>query len=282
MTAEDIMIGSVNSGGWAVQKTDAAKVANDLVTKVDGNVDIEKSARQAASNRQTEQDDGNVATGYARGGFPADVQLGDELTAQLDQSRFSREEIAVRSPTAQSVFTSLDMQNKGYLDRQALEAAFSKMSDDSEANAQKVEQLLKELDVDGDAQISANEFSLGFSQIEQQGSSAADALDGADVADAVTDASASASVVATTTTPLQAAPDANSAAADLNSDGLVGLQELVSFQAKQAEVQQVAQSSQQERDVVNRITTQLVQTYGRFDAQVANATVQVNPFNTTA
>lgn len=275
------MIGSVNSGGWSVQKTDAAKVANDLLTKVDGNaLDIEKSARQAALTRSNEQEEGNVATGYARGGFPAEVQLGDELTAQLDQSRFSREEIAVRNPTAQSVFTSLDTENKGYLDRQALEAAFSKMSDDSEANAQKVEQLLKELDADGNDQISANEFSIGFSQIEQQGS-AADALGGADITDVASESEAT-SLPATLGAPLQTASDNGSLAADGNSDGLVGLQELVSFQTKQAEVQQVEQSAQQDRELVNRITTQLVQTYGRFDAEIANATVQVNPFNTMA
>ncbi|MDQ7968265.1 MAG: hypothetical protein REI95_01360 [Oxalicibacterium faecigallinarum] len=272
------MIGGINNGGWAVQKTDSAKVATDLLAKADDILQgTEKPTRQTALTRPADQDTGDGGIGYARG-FPADVQLGDELAAQLDQSRFSREEIAVRNPTAQTVFTSLDVENKGYLDRQALQAAFDKMSDDSQANAQKVEQLLQEL-ADGNEQISADQFAAGVSQIAPQDASAADALSSADVTDVVAE---SAPVPAALGVPVQSTAVENSSVADMNSDGLVGLQELVSFQTKQAQVQQVEQTSQQERDIVNRITTQLVQTYGRFDAQVANATAQVNPFNTTA
>lgn len=268
------MIGSVNSSGWSVQ-TDAARLANDLVTKVDGNAhDIAKAARQTVSDRLAGQDEVDNGTGYVRGGIPPEQQIGDELAAQLDQSRFSREEIAARNPTAQAAFGRLDTENRGYLDREALQAAFSEMSGDSAANAEKVEQIFKALDADGNNQISESEFSIGIDQIERQ------RADQTSIGNPIAAGPADGNAPPAAGVPVQAAQE--TFPADINRDGAVSLQELVSYQTQQAEVQQAEQGAQQERDVVNRIATQLVQTYGRFDPEIANATSQVNPFSATA
>ncbi|MDO8304248.1 MAG: hypothetical protein Q7T06_00495, partial [Herminiimonas sp.] len=71
-------------------------------------------------------------------------------------------------------------------------------------------------------------------------------------------------------------------AADTNQDGTVSLQELVAYQTSEASKEAVKTDAQTNLDAATRLTTQLAQTYGRFDQDIANATSSVNLISATA
>ncbi|WP_293775977.1 EF-hand domain-containing protein [uncultured Oxalicibacterium sp.] len=261
------MIGSVQSGinsDWSTRKSDSVRSASELLSKVADVATDERNGVTAGRNATDASADPSTVTGERK--------LTEKLAAQRDQTRFANEDKADQRTAAQNAFSSIDTENKGYIDRASLKAALDEMSKDKEANAQAVEQIFKQIDTDGNDQISESEFTTAVEQTAQQ--------------DAADPAAASAG----TAPPLGGVPPAGGGStaskdtepADTNKDGSVSLQELMAYQRKQAEAKLVEENVRQQTEATNRIATQLAQTYGRFDAEVANATVSGNVFSATA
>lgn len=287
-------IGGVSSSSWTtVQRPDASKIASDLFAKVDtknqGYIDkaeLQSTLEQASdgksgSSTEVEQflskidadNDGKITKQELTDGVK---QLADQLDAQFDSARMSRAEMAAPPPpSTDDIFASLDTKNQGYIDKESLQAAFDKGSTDTEANAAAVEQIFKTLDADGDNKITKEELAAGIEQLAPQGAAPADAAQqakGAPPAGGARGAGGASEDSSSTTYE----------AADTNQDGTVSLQELVIYQLSQAAKSNTADENKTSIDAVMKIMTQLAQTYGQFDASVANASSSVNTISETA
>ncbi|GEM_PF-5004746 len=250
------MIASVGNG-WPVQRTDATRIAGDLLTRID--------SRTSAVNQTAgrEQDEGPRREDQAERKTGSERQVGDELAMQLQQSRLSRADAEAGLPATQTV-SSLDT-NDDYLDRAARQMG----SDDgasAELKAGAAAQLLLPNGADGAAGVVDNEFAVGIDRIDAGRTAQADNAEKAEPAGSVSLAAAGS----------QGEP------ADLNRDGAIGPQESSAHQTRQAEPVQAEAQAQQQRQAAERIATRLAQTYGRFDPEIANATLRVNPFHIAA
>ena len=263
-------IGGLSSGTSTVQRPDTVKSASELLARVDTKKqgDSEqaalKSASAASSTTDADYRSNQADTDGAR-------QLASELDAQFSNSRVARAEAGSERPSSKEIFASLDTKNQGYLDKQTLQAAFDKKSSDTAANTAKVEQVFKTVDTDGDNQISKLEFT---SSIDQPDGQSASAVDGG---------SAGKQAVGAPPPPRAAGGAAQEAAAtetydaaDTNQDGTVSLQELAAYQTSEASKEAVKTDAQSNLDAATKLRTQLAQTYGRFDQDIANATSSVN------
>lgn len=266
-------IGGLSSGTSTVQRPDTVKSASELLARTDTKKqgDSEQAALKSASSATDADYRSNQAdTDGAR-------QLASELDAQFSNSRVARAEAGAKRPSSEEIFASLDTKNQGYLDKQTLQAAFDKKSSDTAANTAKVEQVFKTVDTDGDNKISKLEFT---SSIDQPDGQSASAVDGS---------SAGKQAVGAPPPPRAAGGAAQEAAAteaydaaDTNQDGTVSLQELVAYQTTEASKEAVKTEAQTNLDAATKLTTQLAQTYGRFDQDIANATSSVNLISATA
>ena len=272
-------IGGLSSGTSTVQRPDTVKSASELLARTDTKKqgDSEQAALKSASAASSATDadyrSNQADTDGAR-------QLASELDAQFSNSRVARAETGSKRPSSEEIFASLDTKNQGYLDKQTLQAAFDKKSSDTAANTAKVEQVFKTVDTDGDNKISKLEFT---SSIDQPDGQSASAVDGS---------SAGKQAVGAPPPPppppraggaaQEAAATEAYDAADTNQDGTVSLQELVAYQTSEASKEAVKTDAQTNLDAATRLTTQLAQTYGRFDQDIANATSSVNLISAAA
>lgn len=248
------MIGNVGNA-WPVQRTDATRIAGDLLTRIDSRT----SAVNPSAGR--EQEEGPRREDQAERKAGNERQVGDELAMQLQQSRLARADAEAGLPGAQTV-SSLGT-NNDYLDRAAQQLASADGSD-IEAGAGAAAQPLLPNSADGGVRADDSEFEVGIDRIDA-GTARTD--------DAEQPAAGSAIALA--------AAGSGREAADLNRDGAIGPQESSVHQASQTEpVQAEAQAQQQQ--AAERIATRLAQTYGRFDPEIANATLRVNPFHIAA
>ncbi|MES2026971.1 MAG: EF-hand domain-containing protein [Pseudomonadota bacterium] len=292
-------IGGVSSStSWTVQRPDATKIANDLFAKVDTKNQgyIDKAALQSAleqvsadgSSTSTDVDqflskidadsDGKITKQELTDGVK---QLADQLDAQFDSSRVARAgagEPPPAPPSIDDIFSSLDTKNQGYLDKESLQAAFDKNSTDTEANTAKVEEIFKALDTDGDNKITKEELAAGIDQLggPDGAASAASGSGATEQAKGARPAGGGGGSAESSTTKTYEA-------ADTNQDGTVSLQELVAYQLSEASK---AASSETDKktsmDAVMKIMTQLAQTYGKFDQDIANSISSVNVISETA
>ena len=270
-------IGGLSSGTSTVQRPDTVKSASELLARTDTKKQDDseqaalKSASAASSATDADYRSNQADTDGAR-------QLASELDAQFSNSRVARAETGAKRPSSEEIFASLDTKNQGYLDKQTLQAAFDKKSSDTAANTAKVEQVFKTVDTDGDNKISKLEFT---SSIDQPDGQSASAVDGS--------SAGKQAVGAPPPPPPRAGGAAQKAAAtkaydaaDSNQDGTVSLQELVAYQTSEASKEAVKTDAQTNLDAATKLTTQLAQTYGRFDQDIANATSSVNLIFATA
>ncbi|GGB99435.1 hypothetical protein GCM10007205_05950 [Oxalicibacterium flavum] len=248
------MIANIGNA-WPVQRTDATRIAGDLLTRVDSRT----SAVNPPAGR--EQEEGPRREDQAERKAGNERQVGDELAMQLQQSRLARADAEAGLPGTQTV-SSLDT-NNDYLDRAAQQLA-SDEGNNIEAGAGAAAQPLLPNSADGGVRADDSEFEVGIDRIDA-GTARTD--------DAGQPAAGSAIALA--------AAGSGREAADLNRDGAIGPQESSVHQASQTEpVQAEAQAQQQQ--AAERIATRLAQTYGRFDPEIANATLRVNPFHIAA
>ncbi|WP_076592704.1 EF-hand domain-containing protein [Herminiimonas arsenitoxidans] len=297
-------IGGVSSStSWTVQRPDATKIANDLFAKVDTKNQgyIDKAALQSAleqvsadgSSTSTDVDqflskidtdsDGKITKQELTDGVK---QLADQLDAQFDSSRVARAgagEPPPAPPSIDDIFSSLDTKNQGYLDKESLQAAFDKNSTDTEANTAKVEEIFKALDTDGDNKITKEELAAGIDQLggpngaasAASGSGATEQAAGAPPAPPAGGGGGGSSAGSSTTKTYEAA--------DTNQDGTVSLQELVAYQLSEASKTASSETDKKtSMDAVMKIMTQLAQTYGKFDQDIANSSSSVNVISETA
>lgn len=271
-------IGGLSSGTSTVQRPDTVKSASELLARTDTKKqgDSEqvalKSASAASSATDADYRSNQADTDGAR-------QLASELDAQFSNSRVARAEVGTKRPSSEEIFASLDTKNQGYLDKQTLQAAFDKKSSDTAANTAKVEQVFKTVDTDGDNQISKLEFT---SSIDQPDGQSASAVDGSSAGKQAVGAPPPPPPRAAGGAAQEAAATEAYDAADTNQDGTVSLQELVAYQTSEASKEAVKTDAQTNLDAATRLTTQLAQTYGRFDQDIANATSSVNLISATA
>lgn len=298
-------IGGVGSGGgsnaWTVQRPDAAKIANDLFAKVDptnqGYIDkaslqsaLGTNAADSASDvdelfSQIDSDqDGKITKQELTDGVK---QLADALDAQFDSSRIARAgggQQALAPPSTDDIFASLDTKNQGYIDKEELQAAFDANSSDTAANAEKVEQLFKTLDADGDDKITKAELSTGLQQMggpEQQADGAIGGVD-ASVAAAPAKPAGGARPSGSGASESSESDSTSYEAADANKDGTVSLQELVTYQATHPAAASTESDAQNSMKAVMKIVAQLTQAYGQFDQSVANTKSSLNTISETA
>lgn len=295
-------IGGVSSStSWTVQRPDATKIANDLFAKVDTKNQgyIDKAALQSAleqvsadgSSTSTDVDqflskidsdsDGKITKQELTDGVK---QLADQLDAQFDSSRVARAgagEPPPAPPSIDDIFSSLDTKNQGYLDKESLQAAFDKNSTDTEANTAKVEEIFKALDTDGDSKITKEELAAGIDQLGgPDGAASASAASGSGATEQAAGArpaggGGGGSAESSTTKTYEAA--------DTNQDGTVSLQELVAYQLSEASKTASSETDKKtSMDAVMKIMTQLAQTYGKFDQDIANSSSSVNVISETA
>lgn len=295
-------IGGVSSStSWTVQRPDATKIANDLFAKVDTKNQgyIDKAALQSAleqvsadgSSTSTDVDqflskidadsDGKITKQELTDGVK---QLADQLDAQFDSSRVARAgagEPPPAPPSVDDIFSSLDTKNQGYLDKESLQAAFDKNSTDTEANTAKVEEIFKALDTDGDSKITKEELAAGIDQLGGP--------DGTASASAASDSGATEQAKGARPAGGGGGGSAESSttktyeAADTNQDGTVSLQELVAYQLSEASKTASSETDKKtSMDAVMKIMTQLAQTYGKFDQDIANSSSSVNVISETA
>lgn len=247
------MIANVGNA-WPVQRTDATLIAGDLLTRIDSRT----SAVNPPAGR--EQEEGPRREDQAERKAGNERQVGDELAMQLQQSRLARADAEAGLPGTQTV-SSLDT-NNDYLDRAAQQLASADGSD-IEAGAGAAAQPLLPDSADGAVRADDSEFEVGIDRID---------AGAARMDDAEQPAAGNAIALALA---------GRREAADLNRDGAIGPQESSVHQASQTEpVQAEAQAQQQQ--AAERIATRLAQTYGRFDPEIANATLRVNPFHIAA
>lgn len=250
------MIANVGNA-WPVQRTDATRIAGDLLTRIDSRT----SAVSPPAGR--EQEEGPRREDQAERKAGNERQVGDELAMQLQQSRLARADAEAGLPGTQTV-SGLDT-NNDYLDRAAQQLASADGSDiEAGAGAGAAAQPLLPNSADGGVRADDSEFAVGIDRI-----------------DAGTARTDNAEQPAAGSAIALAAAGSGREAADLNRDGAIGPQESSVHQASQTEpVQAEAQAQQQQ--AAERIATRLAQTYGRFDPEIANATLRVNPFHIAA
>ncbi|MFC7297997.1 EF-hand domain-containing protein [Herminiimonas aquatilis] len=290
---------SSGTNAWAVQRPDATKIANDLFAKVDttnqGYIDkaglqsaLGNKAADSASDvdqlfSQIDSDqDGKITKQELTDGVK---QLADALDAQFDSSRIARAggQTPPAPPSADDIFASLDTKNQGYLGKEELQAAFDANSTDSAANAEKVDQIFKTLDADGDNKITKAELSVGLEQMggpEQAADSSAGAVDAS-----AAPASAPAGGARPSGSGSGDSADSDSTeyeAADANKDGTVSLQELVAYQATHPTATSTESDAQTSMKAVMKIVAQLTQAYGQFDQSVASTASSLNTISETA
>lgn len=291
-------ISGVGSSAWTVQRPDATKIANDLFAKVDtGNQGyIDKASLQsalgtAAADSASDVDelfsqidadqDGKITKQELTDGVK---QLADALDAQFDSSRIARAAGSGQPPPPPStddIFASLDTKNQGYIDKEELQAAFDANSSDTAANTEKVEQLFKTLDADGDNKITKAELSNGLQQMggaDQQADGAVGGVDAAASAKPAGGARPSGSGASESSE----SDSTSYEAADANKDGTVSLQELVSYQASHPTAGAPESDAQNSMKAVMKIVAQLTQTYGQFDQSIANSATSLNTISETA
>lgn len=261
------MIGSVSNSGissaWALQKTN---LKTDSADQTDSKIDSIRAAIEAATEEASDSTTSSSTT------QSAEQQLASALAAQFDQSRFAPPPPPEKP--SQALFDSIDTENTGYITRDSLQAAFDSISDDSEANAESVDQIFQALDADGDNQISQSEFTTGVDAIMEQEGSQSVGMTGAPPPPPPGGMPPSGE---------QAASSDTIDPADTNQDGTVSLQELLAYQTQNAqEEQQTQQASIDQTDLLKLLAARVEQTYGRFDAETANATLVGNSLTTTA
>lgn len=291
-------IGS-GSSAWTVQRPDATKIASDLFAKVDtsnkGYIDkaslqsaLGSNAADSASDvdalfSQIDSDqDGKITKQELTDGVK---QLSDALDAQFDSSRIARAgggQPPPPPPSTDDIFASLDTKNQGYIDKEELQAAFDANSTDTAANTEKVEQLFKTLDTDGDNKITKAELSTGLQELggpEQQAEGAVDGVE-ASAASAPPPPPGGARPSGSGT---ESDSDSTSyEAADANKDGTVSLQELVAYQASHPTSETSESDAQNSMKAVLKLVAQLTQTYGQFDSTIANSATSLNTISETA
>ena len=296
-------ISGVGSGSnaWAVQRPDATKIANDLFAKVDttnqGYIDkaslqsaLGSNAADSASDvdelfSQIDSDsDGKITKQELTDGVK---QLADALDAQFDSSRIARaggDQPPPPPPSTDDIFASLDTKNQGYLDKEELQAAFDAKSTDTAANAEKVDQIFKTLDADGDNKITKAELGAGLQQMggpEQQADSAVGGVD-ASAATASAKPAGGARPSGSGSSDASESDSTSYEAADANKDGTVSLQELVAYQASHPTAETSESDAQNSMKAVMKIMAQLTQTYGQFDQSIASTASSLNTISETA
>jgi len=289
-----------SSSAWTVQRPDATKIANDLFAKVDttnqGYIDkaslqsaLGSNAADSASDvdqlfSQIDSDqDGKITKQELTDGVK---QLADALDAQFDSSRIARAGGGQPPPppSTDDIFASLDTKNQGYIDKEELQAAFDANSTDTAANTEKVEQLFKTLDADGDNKITKTELSTGLQQMggpEQQADGAVGGVD-ASAATAEAKPAGGARPSGSGSGESSASDTTSYEAADANKDGTVSLQELVAYQASHPTAETSESDAQNSMKAVMKIVEQLTQTYGQFDQSIANSATSLNTISETA
>ncbi len=297
-------IGSGSSSAWTVQRPDATKIANDLFAKVDttnqGYIDkaslqsaLGSNAADSASDvdelfSQIDADqDGKITKQDLTDGVK---QLADALDAQFDSSRIARaggDQLPPLPPSTDDIFASLDTKNQGYLDKEELQAAFDANSTDTVANAEKVEQIFKTLDADGDNKITKTELSAGLQQMggpEQQADNAVGGVDatGATIATVAAQPAGGARPSGSGSSDSSRSDSTSYEAADTNKDGTVSLQELVAYQASHPTAATSESDAQNSMKAVMKIVAQLTQTYGQFDQSIASTSSSLNTISETA
>lgn len=295
-------ISGVGSGSsaWTVQRPDATKIASDLFAKVDtsnkGYIDkaslqsaLGGNAADSASDvdqlfSQIDSDqDGKITKQELTDGVK---QLSDALDAQFDSSRVARASGGQQPPAPPStddIFASLDTKNQGYIDKEELQAAFDANSSDKVANTEKVEQLFKTLDADGDNKITKAELSTGLQQMGGPEQQADGAVGGVDASAAAGSAKPAGGARPSGSGDESSDSDSTSyEAADANKDGTVSLQELVTYQASHPTTETSESDAQNSMQAVLKIVAQLTQTYGQFDQTIANSVTSLNTISETA
>lgn len=293
-------ISGVGSGSnaWTVQRPDATKIANDLFAKVDTTNQgyIDKASLQSALGSNAADSASDVDKLFSQIDSNSDgkitkqeltdgvKQLSDALDAQFDSSRIARAgggQQPPPPPSTDDIFASLDTKNQGYLDKETLQAAFDAKSTDTAANAEKVDQIFKTLDADGDNKITKAELSTG---IQQMGGSeqAAGAVAGVDAASASAKPAGGARPSGSGSGGASESDSTSYEAADANKDGTVSLQELVTYQASHPTATTTESDAQNSMKAVMKIMAQLTQTYGQFDQSVASTASSLNTISETA
>lgn len=290
---------SSGTNAWAVQRPDATKIANDLFAKVDttnqGYIDkaglqsaLGSKAADSASDvdqlfSQIDADqDGKITKQELTDGVK---QLADALDAQFDSSRIARAGGQPPPPSTDDLFASLDTKNQGYLDKEELQAAFDANSSDTAANAEKVDQIFKTLDADGDSKITKAELSAGLQKIGGPDQAADSTVGAVDASAATTSARPAGGARPSGGSGSGEASESDSTsyeAADTNKDGTVSLQELVAYQATHPTAESAESDAQNSMKAVMKIVEQLTQAYGQFDQSVATTAGSLNTISETA
>lgn len=291
---------SSGTNAWAVQRPDATKIANDLFAKVDttnqGYIDkaglqsaLGSKAADSASDvdqlfSQIDADqDGKITKQELTDGVK---QLADALDAQFDSSRIARAGgQPPPPPSTDDLFASLDTKNQGYLDKEELQAAFDANSSDTAANAEKVDQIFKTLDADGDSKITKAELSAGLQKIggpDQAADSTAGAVDASAATTSARPAGGARPSGGSGSGEASESDSTSYEAADTNKDGTVSLQELAAYQATHPTAESAESDAQNSMKAVMKIVEQLTQAYGQFDQSVATTAGSLNTISETA
>ncbi len=289
---------SSGTNAWAVQRPDATKIANDLFARVDTTNQgyIDKAGLQSALGNKAADSASDVDQLFSQIDADQDgkitkqeltdgvKQLADALDAQFDSSRIARAGgQPPPPPSTDDLFASLDTKNQGYLDKEELQAAFDANSSDTAANAEKVDQIFKTLDADGDSKITKAELSAGLQKMggpDQAADSTAVAVDAS--------AATTSARPAGGARPSGGSGDASESdstsyeAADTNKDGTVSLQELVAYQATHPTAESAESDAQNSMKAVMKLVEQLTQAYGQFDQSVATTAGSLNTISETA
>lgn len=291
---------SSGTNAWTVQRPDATKIANDLFAKVDttnqGYIDkaglqsaLGSKAADSASDvdqlfSQIDADqDGKITKQELTDGVK---QLADALDAQFDSSRIARAGgQPPPPPSTDDLFASLDTKNQGYLDKEELQAAFDANSSDTAANAEKVDQIFKTLDADGDSKITKAELSAGLQKMggpDQAADSTAGAVDASAATTSARPAGGARPSGGSGSGDASESDSTSYEAADTNKDGTVSLQELVAYQATHPTAESAESDAQNSMKAVMKIVEQLTQAYGQFDQSVATTAGSLNTISETA
>lgn len=292
---------SSGTNAWAVQRPDATKIANDLFAKVDTTNQgyIDKAGLQSALGNKAADSASDVDQLFSQIDADQDgkitkqeltdgvKQLADALDAQFDSSRIARAggQPPPPPPSTDDLFASLDTKNQGYLDKEELQAAFDANSSDTAANAEKVDQIFKTLDADGDSKITKAELSAGLQKIggpDQAADSTAGAVDASAATTSARPAGGARPSGGSGSGEASESDSTSYEAADTNKDGTVSLQELVAYQATHPTAESAESDAQNSMKAVMKIVEQLTQAYGQFDQSVATTAGSLNTISETA
>lgn len=291
---------SSGTNAWTVQRPDATKIANDLFAKVDTTNQgyIDKAGLQSALGNKAADSASDVDQLFSQIDADQDgkitkqeltdgvKQLADALDAQFDSSRIAR--VGGQPPPPPStddLFASLDTKNQGYLDKEELQAAFDANSSDTAANAEKVDQIFKTLDADGDSKITKAELSAGLQKMggpDQAADSTAGAVDASAATTSARPAGGARPSGGSGSGDASESDSTSYEAADTNKDGTVSLQELVAYQATHPTAESAESDAQNSMKAVMKIVEQLTQAYGQFDQSVATTAGSLNTISETA